>query len=72
MTAVNGALNALESESIEILREAVASAHMPVMMYSTGKDSSVMLQLARKDDMRLLLRAFNGALSELARDSLHG
>ncbi len=48
MTAVNGGLNALESESIEILREAVASAHKPVMMYSTGKDSSVMLQLARK------------------------
>ena len=40
--------NALESESIEILREAVAGARKPVMMYSTGKDSSVMLHLARK------------------------
>ncbi len=38
----------LESESIEILREAVAGARKPVMMYSTGKDSSVMLHLARK------------------------
>ena len=38
----------LESESIEVLREAVAGAHKPVMMYSTGKDSSVMLHLARK------------------------
>ena len=38
----------LESESIEILREAVALARKPVMMYSTGKDSSVMLHLARK------------------------
>ena len=38
----------LESESIEILREAVAAARKPVMLYSTGKDSSVMLHLARK------------------------
>jgi sulfate adenylyltransferase subunit 2 len=38
----------LESESIEIVREAVAHARKPVMMYSTGKDSSVMLHLARK------------------------
>ena len=48
MTAINRGLNALESESTEILREAVASARKPVMMYSTGKDSSVMLHLARK------------------------
>jgi len=39
---------ALEAESIEIIREAVASARKPVMMYSIGKDSSVMLHLARK------------------------
>ncbi|MFC4621194.1 sulfate adenylyltransferase subunit CysD [Comamonas nitrativorans] len=38
----------LESESIEIIREAVATARKPVMMYSIGKDSSVMLHLARK------------------------
>lgn len=38
----------LESESIEIMREAVATARNPVMMYSVGKDSSVMLHLARK------------------------
>ena len=38
----------LESESIEILREAVAGAARPVMLYSIGKDSSVMLHLARK------------------------
>ena len=42
------ALHTLESESIEILREAVACARKPVIMYSTGKDSSVMLHLARK------------------------
>ena len=42
------ALRQLESESIEILREAVAGAQHPVMMYSVGKDSSVMLHLARK------------------------
>jgi sulfate adenylyltransferase subunit 2 len=38
----------IESESIEIIREAVATARNPVMMYSIGKDSSVMLHLARK------------------------
>lgn len=38
----------LESESIEIIREAVAGATNPVMLYSIGKDSSVMLHLARK------------------------
>nr|WP_309377075.1 sulfate adenylyltransferase subunit CysD [Rhodoferax sp.] len=41
-------MTSLESESIEIFREAAASAHSPVLMYSIGKDSSVMLQLARK------------------------
>ena len=40
--------NNLEAESIEIIREAVATARKPVMMYSIGKDSSVMLHLARK------------------------
>jgi len=38
----------LEAESIEIFREAVALAEKPVLMYSIGKDSSVMLHLARK------------------------
>jgi sulfate adenylyltransferase subunit 2 len=38
----------LESESIEIIREAFAGAAHPVMLYSIGKDSSVMLHLARK------------------------
>ena len=38
----------LEAESIEIFREAVAGARNPVMMYSIGKDSSVMPHLARK------------------------
>ncbi|MGZ8313976.1 MAG: sulfate adenylyltransferase subunit CysD [Telluria sp.] len=41
-------LRRLEAESIEIIREAVAESHNPVMMYSVGKDSSVMLHLARK------------------------
>ena len=41
-------LHQLESEAISILREAVASARKPVMLYSIGKDSSVMLHLARK------------------------
>jgi sulfate adenylyltransferase subunit 2 len=41
-------LSFLEAESIAIMREAVATARNPVMMYSIGKDSSVMLHLARK------------------------
>ena len=41
-------LKSLESESIEILREVAASFERPVMMYSIGKDSSVLLHLARK------------------------
>ena len=40
--------SSLESESIDLIREAVATARNPVMMYSIGKDSSVMLHLARK------------------------
>jgi len=41
-------LRRLESESIEIMREVVAEFKKPVMLYSIGKDSSVMLQLAIK------------------------
>jgi sulfate adenylyltransferase subunit 2 len=41
-------LQRLEAESIAILREAVAEAQRPVMLYSIGKDSAVMLHLARK------------------------
>ncbi|CAB4546587.1 unannotated protein [freshwater metagenome] len=38
----------LEAESMHIIREAVAQAENPVMLYSIGKDSTVMLHLARK------------------------
>ena len=41
-------LKRLEAESIAIMREVVAEAERPVMLYSVGKDSSVMLHLARK------------------------
>ena len=41
-------LQRLESESIDIIREVAASFRNPVMLYSIGKDSSVMLHLARK------------------------
>ena len=41
-------LQRLEAESIHILREVVAEADKPVMLYSVGKDSAVMLHLARK------------------------
>ncbi|QIL01625.1 sulfate adenylyltransferase subunit CysD [Sphingomonas sinipercae] len=41
-------LDRLEAESIHIMRETVAEASAPVMLYSMGKDSAVMLHLARK------------------------
>jgi sulfate adenylyltransferase subunit 2 len=41
-------LERLEAESIHIMREVVAEARKPVMLYSLGKDSSVMLELARR------------------------
>jgi sulfate adenylyltransferase subunit 2 len=41
-------LQRLEAESIDIMREAVSEAEKPVMLYSIGKDSSVMLHLAAK------------------------
>ena len=41
-------LDRLEAESIHIMREVMADAAKPVMLYSVGKDSAVMLHLARK------------------------
>jgi len=41
-------LDRLEAESIHIMRETVAEAERPVMLYSIGKDSAVMLHLAKK------------------------
>jgi sulfate adenylyltransferase subunit 2 len=41
-------LQRLEAESIHIMREVVAQASKPVMLYSIGKDSAVMLELARR------------------------
>jgi sulfate adenylyltransferase subunit 2 len=41
-------LERLEAESIHIMREVIAEAEKPVMLYSVGKDSAVMLHLARK------------------------
>ena len=41
-------LERLEAESIHIIREVAAEFHNPVMLYSIGKDSSVMLRLAQK------------------------
>ena len=41
-------LDRLEAESIHIIREVIAQADNPVMLYSVGKDSAVMLHLARK------------------------
>jgi sulfate adenylyltransferase subunit 2 len=41
-------LQRLEAESIHIMREVVSESENPVMLYSVGKDSAVMLHLARK------------------------
>ncbi len=46
--SLNPWLADLESEAIEIIREGIAAAVRPVMLYSIGKDSSVLLHLARK------------------------
>ena len=48
MSKVAAILKELENESIEILRETASGFKKPVMMYSIGKDSSVLLHLARK------------------------
>jgi sulfate adenylyltransferase subunit 2 len=48
MTTTLTHLERLEAESIHIMREVVAEADKPVMLYSVGKDSAVMLHLARK------------------------
>jgi sulfate adenylyltransferase subunit 2 len=48
MIVVQTHLRRLEAESIHIFREVVAEFENPVMLYSIGKDSSVMLHLARK------------------------
>ena len=48
MTVALTHLQRLEAESIHILREVVAEAERPVMLYSIGKDSAVMLHLAKK------------------------
>ena len=48
MTKTLTHLSRLEAESIHIMREVVAEAKKPVMLYSMGKDSAVMLHLARK------------------------
>ena len=47
-TLVSKHLRQLEAESIEIVREVIAEFKHPVMLYSIGKDSSVMLHLAIK------------------------
>ncbi len=41
-------LQRLEAEAIHIMREVVAEAARPVMLYSVGKDSACMLHLAKK------------------------
>jgi sulfate adenylyltransferase subunit 2 len=48
MQVIQTHLSRLESEAIEIMREVVSETERPVMLYSVGKDSAVMLHLAKK------------------------
>ena len=48
MTAPFSHLDVLEAEAIHIFREAAAQFRKPVLMYSIGKDSTVLLHVARK------------------------
>ena len=57
-------LEALEAEAIHILREVVAEFDNPVMLYSVGKDSSVMVRLAQKEKLvRVALMALKNLIS---------
>ena len=47
-------LSRLDTEAIEIMREAMSEAVSPVMLYSVGKDGAVMLHLAKKPFFPLL------------------
>ena len=59
----------LEAEAIHIMREVVAQCERPVMLYSIGKDSSVMLHLARKAPFAFCRR--HRQISPLSRRHLH-
>lgn len=48
MNSVQTHVSRLEAEAIEIIREVVSEAENPVMLFSVGKDSAVMLHLAKK------------------------
>ncbi|MAI14371.1 MAG: sulfate adenylyltransferase subunit CysD [Rhodospirillaceae bacterium] len=48
MSDIQNHLSGLESEAIEIMREVVSETDNPVMLYSVGKDSAVMLHIAKK------------------------
>ena len=78
-------LQRLEAESIHIMREVVAEADKPVMLYSVGKDSAVMLHLARKAfypspppfpllhvDTTWKFKAMYELRDRMARDERHG
>ena len=61
MKSVQTHLSRLEAEAIEIMREVVSEAENPVMLYSVGKDSAVMLHLAKKAFISPSVRATDGA-----------
>ena len=59
-------LDELEAEAIYIIREVAAECEKPVMLYSIGKDSSVMLHLAMKGFIR------RSRLSHFCMSTRHG
>jgi hypothetical protein len=69
MTALVSHLKLLEAESIHIFREAAAQFRAPVLLYSIGKDSTVLLHLARKAFFHAPV-AGNEALGEMLSHSL--
>ena len=52
-------LNELESESISIIRDSLTKSENPVLLYSIGKDSNVLLHLLRKSFCKELQRTQN-------------
>ena len=58
-------LQLLEAESIHIMREVAAEFENPVMLYSIGKDSSVMLRLAQKAFAQMTQPTGESSLPEL-------
>ena len=63
-------LDELEAEAIYIIREVAAECEKPVMLYSIGKDSSVMLHLAMKAEAAISIPACKSHMEIQGNDSI--